>query len=180
MNIIVLGNGFDLVHGLPTRYTDFLKYCRDYDSENMPISNDQAIANEFSESIKDNIWLSYFLKITPNLDEDKTWIDFETEILKVIHGMCPGEWLGGRSQFDAPPTWETLTREEFEDSQFGIFRDYLSFTAEKAENIAAIGYEPDLPKINVEGLYVQLRKFTRAFEIYCCQFINDKCGSVVK
>lgn len=28
MNILVIGNGFDLAHGLPTRYTDFLKFCK--------------------------------------------------------------------------------------------------------------------------------------------------------
>lgn len=25
--ILILGNGFDLAHGLPTNYTDFLKFC---------------------------------------------------------------------------------------------------------------------------------------------------------
>ena len=28
MNILVIGNGFDLAHGLPTGYTDFLAFCR--------------------------------------------------------------------------------------------------------------------------------------------------------
>jgi len=28
MNILMIGNGFDLAHGLPTKYTDFLKFCR--------------------------------------------------------------------------------------------------------------------------------------------------------
>ena len=27
MNILVIGNGFDLAHELPTKYTDFLKFC---------------------------------------------------------------------------------------------------------------------------------------------------------
>ena len=27
MNILVIGNGFDLAHGLPTRYGDFLEFC---------------------------------------------------------------------------------------------------------------------------------------------------------
>ena len=27
MNILVIGNGFDLAHGLPTKYTDFLYFC---------------------------------------------------------------------------------------------------------------------------------------------------------
>ncbi|MCI9342578.1 MAG: hypothetical protein HFI01_06290 [Lachnospiraceae bacterium] len=26
MNILVIGNGFDLTHGLPTKYTDFLLF----------------------------------------------------------------------------------------------------------------------------------------------------------
>lgn len=26
MNILVIGNGFDLAHGLPTRYGDFLEF----------------------------------------------------------------------------------------------------------------------------------------------------------
>lgn len=28
MNILVIGKGFDLAHGLPTRYTDFLEFCK--------------------------------------------------------------------------------------------------------------------------------------------------------
>ena len=27
MNILVLGNGFDLAHGLPTSYINFLEFC---------------------------------------------------------------------------------------------------------------------------------------------------------
>ena len=26
MNILIVGNGFDLAHGLPTKYGDFLKF----------------------------------------------------------------------------------------------------------------------------------------------------------
>lgn len=28
MNILVIGNGFDLAHELPTKYTDFLEFCK--------------------------------------------------------------------------------------------------------------------------------------------------------
>ncbi len=27
MNILIIGNGFDLTHGLPTKYGDFLDFC---------------------------------------------------------------------------------------------------------------------------------------------------------
>lgn len=28
MDILILGNGFDLAHGLKTKYSDFLEYCK--------------------------------------------------------------------------------------------------------------------------------------------------------
>ena len=28
MNILLIGNGFDLAHGLPTKYTDFLEFVK--------------------------------------------------------------------------------------------------------------------------------------------------------
>lgn len=28
MNILLIGNGFDLAHGLPTKYTDFLEFIK--------------------------------------------------------------------------------------------------------------------------------------------------------
>lgn len=27
MNILIIGNGFDLAHGLPTKYDNFLDFC---------------------------------------------------------------------------------------------------------------------------------------------------------
>lgn len=51
MNIIVLGNGFNLAHGLPTHYTDFLKYCKNFDNDDDPISDDQIIADLHSKSV---------------------------------------------------------------------------------------------------------------------------------
>ena len=82
MNILILGNGFDLAHGLPTRYTDFLAYCRDTISTSnsgAQISKSENVNREFLALITDNVWLSYFLKKTPDLDANKTWIDFEIE-----------------------------------------------------------------------------------------------------
>lgn len=35
MNLLIIGNGFGLAHELPTRYTDFLIYYRDYDESNL-------------------------------------------------------------------------------------------------------------------------------------------------
>jgi hypothetical protein len=79
LNILIIGNGFDLAHKLQTKYVDFLKYCkRISQSKNYCISDFPIAIDEF---LKDNIWLKYFLDIT-NFEDDKTWIDFENEISK--------------------------------------------------------------------------------------------------
>lgn len=42
MNILVIGNGFDLAHGLPTKYRDFLDFCKII----MAIFTDAKLMNE--------------------------------------------------------------------------------------------------------------------------------------
>ena len=44
MNILVIGNGFDLAHGLPTSYKEFLKFV--LESEDM---SDLYLAEELKE-----------------------------------------------------------------------------------------------------------------------------------
>lgn len=31
MNILVIGNGFDIAHGLKTKYTDFVEFLRSFE-----------------------------------------------------------------------------------------------------------------------------------------------------
>ena len=82
MHLLIIGNGFDLAHDLPTRYTDFLRYCHDYCGSN-PVSACERLNDEFLSFIKENIWLKYFLASTENLNDVRTWIDFEKEIAQV-------------------------------------------------------------------------------------------------
>lgn len=157
MNILILGNGFDIAHGLPTRYTDFLKCCRDYEDGN--ISDDKSIAVEFSELIKDNRWLRFFLDNTPNLDEDKTWIDFEHEIYNVIMAIC----MDGRKADTKSDGNERMAeiKKLQENSHFGKF---------------VLLSEDRFLSFDVSAWYLELRNFIRAFEIYCCSIINERSG----
>jgi hypothetical protein len=52
MDLLIIGNGFDLAHGLPTRYTDFLRYCREY-NEGTPISVSNELNEEFISFVKE-------------------------------------------------------------------------------------------------------------------------------
>ena len=78
MNILIIGNGFDLAHGLKTSYKDFLEYQRKYVK---PFLNSFGVPNHF-EKEEVNVWLNYFLEKQQELGD--TWIDFETEIYNVV------------------------------------------------------------------------------------------------
>lgn len=99
--ILVLGNGFDLACGLPTRYTDFLYFIQQLSSET-PISDVQLDidirkiidrkrkdnANELDsirEKIRTNVWIQHFLCVESRLPADRKWMDFETEMARVIN-----------------------------------------------------------------------------------------------
>lgn len=76
MNILILGNGFDIAHGLKTKYIDFLQYCIEKNAKRIiPIVN-------YSTTFIDNIWLRHF--ITTCNSYGKNWIDLEEEINRVV------------------------------------------------------------------------------------------------
>ena len=100
--ILILGNGFDIAHDLPTRYGEFLKftevfldtYCDDMQEEDLKrvISNEDSLCmalfkekehyNEYYNLVNDNRWIEYFVEKQDELGDK--WIDFETEMSNVI------------------------------------------------------------------------------------------------
>lgn len=105
MQILMLGNGFDIEHKLPTQYKDFLEFTKEFlqiitsedksqsiagitDSkrksffEKIFSGEKEEIRATLERSVKDNKWIQYFLKNQVYLREN--WIDFESEISKII------------------------------------------------------------------------------------------------
>lgn len=106
MNILVLGNGFDLAHGLPTRYTDFLEFVKvieqvmkrkylhdvklDWDGIdgrikgkiNHDMRDLSSFEKKWKELVDNNVWIDYFLQC--DIYQKENWIDFESEIGKII------------------------------------------------------------------------------------------------
>lgn len=79
MSILILGNGFDLAHGLNTRYTDFLEYVL---NKKKLISEEQVVGDEL---IKHNVWIDYLCGLhNRNLLCGINWIDFEMEISHIL------------------------------------------------------------------------------------------------
>lgn len=114
INILLIGNGFDLAHRLPTTYKDFLLFievmkqvvnvtttddlnCIDWKNINLEIykliqsdmgnvkNNIYSQADTWKELIENNFWIEYFLCCQSYIKEN--WIDFENEISKVIQAF---------------------------------------------------------------------------------------------
>ncbi len=114
MNILVIGNGFDLAHGLPTKYTDFLEFAKVirqlfgdgvYEASNIidksdlsdqmktrlkyliPEANCPGHLVKWKDLLADNVWIEFFLQrisYQQKVDKEESWIDFESEISRVI------------------------------------------------------------------------------------------------
>lgn len=115
MNILVIGNGFDLAHGLPTKYTDFLEFVKvikqaiskgklagiDWGNTNTEvkkflISNKGKVQEKlfsnrqmWEDLVNNNFWIDYFLPIYTDRKRNGKdgWIDFEGEISEVVQSL---------------------------------------------------------------------------------------------
>lgn len=114
MNLLVLGNGFDLLHGLPTTYKDFIDFITlfrmslekndisrlDYDSRMIDfiLHLSLELSNELESLIKDNLWLIHLEKETIG----EGWKDFEKEMSEVIQKLdairveCDAQFKSGQ------------------------------------------------------------------------------------
>lgn len=76
-NILALGNGFDLFHGLRTGYGDFLKFAV---SRNSIVAIRKAAQKHFKEPRQNGIW-SYLLS---TMTKKGNWIDIESELSDIV------------------------------------------------------------------------------------------------
>lgn len=184
MNILLIGNGFDLAHGLPTKYTDFLEFIRvikeAFDifrkkdkrtirwgslhlgikrkiEENIGNTSNNLFSQEemWDDLIKNNFWIEYFIGNPIYQKED--WIDFESEIHKVIEqldfSMCEN------NRYDIINRCNDFLRRKY--PKFG----------ERNRDTGYYNVEITLKDIRDE-LLDALNKFIRAFEIYLAEYVE--------
>lgn len=181
MNILVIGNGFDLAHGLPTKYTDFLeliasevKLWEKLKKEGREVANrikalpldvqfpknkkvkveiDVSMDNqvELWNCINRNIWVDYFLN-NPTYHKEN-WIDFENEISRVIQSL------------DADLKSQIECQYSLEDK---IARISDGFLNHKYIDWFANRTYKELKDV----LLNDLDRFVRAFEIYLAEYVE--------
>ena len=184
MNILVIGNGFDLAHGLPTKYGDFLKFVEvirqvlntkgeeiDWKDIHLEIKelikiNMENIRNNifsqeqiWRELLEENFWIEYFLQYP--MYQKENWIDFESEISNVIQSI----------DFDMKNNNLKLDDDDSIVSNF-----YLEKFFHKRLPAAVLDFGEDIQEITFremrDVLYQDLNKLTRAFEIYLCEYVG--------
>jgi hypothetical protein len=175
MDILIIGNGFDLAHGLPTNYTDFIKYYSN--KENMEKSE-----SDISKYINAKNWFEYFKE---NSQWGNTWIDFETEIYNFIAnlywelGVTPVnvERVGDIAPFNHIKLMnehfiednKKITKDEFDKIKEQI-KQYKQYQC-KCHNYISCWWENS---VFITRIYRELIMFENKFAIYCCNVIDKQ------
>ena len=186
MNILVIGNGFDLAHGLPTKYGDFLEFVkvirqviRIYNSEDsseikwgnidprikalmkkdMEKTQDNLFSKEkiWKELVGENFWIEYFVQYYMFCGEN--WIDFESEIKKIVE-------LLDSEMFEQEPKHKLDDTLNKESSTF--FNNIYVKRAIEISTSSISTYRQIRDKLKSD-----LNKLIRVLEIYLSDFVSN-------
>lgn len=168
-NILLIGNGFDLAHELPTKWIDFLNSIKNINTLGAYL--DQKNLEELKNKSSVNFWIKYFEnKIRPT---DDTWIDFESEMLYVIKIL--DEFIKNKN---GKIEQEKILLEIFKilDSNIGKTTNGIIMS-----NISILrGIDFDSLKNHIDKMLIDLNELIRCLEIYLDNYISKleiKCKS---
>lgn len=191
MNILVIGNGFDLAHGLPTKYRDFLEWVKvikqvvkikngdtlanvDWGNINFQIKeliiNNKMYGNKsifsqeqiWNELLDDNFWIDYFLQC--DMYQKENWIDFESEIKKIIQ-LLDFDMFGEEYELD----------DDINKSSSKFLKNVYIKRAIDLSASSIITYRQMRDKLRTD-----LNKLIRALEIFLSHFVNGQiCNKIL-
>lgn len=195
MNILVIGNGFDLAHGLKTKYEDFLKFTQtylEYDEayrkkpeikevwEDAPeeekyillhmgnmFDQNKKLYEELGSLIKHNVWLKYFYSIYESRKQEGKdgWIDFESEISRVIQAL---------DAYNIEIESEMRNGEYIAPLNKGalnIIRPFI-LDSEIGIGLGMFSFGKDFINRKKRNLLTDLKRLIRCLEIYLCEFVT--------
>ena len=188
-NVLVIGNGFDIAHGLYTKYIDFYNFCN---AIKRVLNDKREIA--IREDIKEKLLKSEFMKSTANIINNKKIVN--DEILEKMIKICKDNyWLNciEERNLSNDPHWcdiEGVIADEI--SKFSYVTKKYSSTKVRSQALMnesreiisiykkIINYtqEKQSFKTNVylfkEKLLSDLNDLTWMLEIYLSKFLNRK------
>ena len=194
--ILLIGNGFDLAHGLPTSYKDFLDFCKmvrelytypiidnEYNQKKLIDWNtDKTIKSKLLECYENrkNCFEDKITTQCKELDElydcikENVWINYFLEREKSI-----GEnWIDFESEIsNVVQAIETLKGYIERDEDVLKIKDTKQQTIIYFLKIAKKSLQDvfNLKRIDgfIEDISIELDKLIRSLEIYICGFVNE-------
>ena len=194
--ILLIGNGFDLAHGLPTSYKDFLDFCKmvrelytypiidnEYNQKKLIDWNtDKTIKSKLLECYENrkNCFEDKITTQCKELDElydcikENVWINYFLEREKYI-----GEnWIDFESEIsNVVQAIETLKSYIERDEDVLKIKDTKQQTISYFLKIAKKSLQDvfNLKRIDsfIEDISIELDKLIRSLEIYICEFVNE-------
>lgn len=194
--ILLIGNGFDLAHGLPTSYKDFLDFCKmvrelytypiidnEYNQKKLIDWNtDKTIKSKLLECYENrkNCFEDKITTQCKELDElydcikENVWINYFLEREKSI-----GEnWIDFESEIsNVVQAIETLKGYIERDEDVLKIKDTKQQTIIYFLKIAKKSLQDvfNLKRIDgfIEDISIELDKLVRSLEIYICEFVNE-------
>ena len=181
MNILVIGNGFDLAHHMSTQYSDFLGFDKAFNCESnsdyacfiMEIkeSND-GLYSEIKSLIENNILLEYFLSIYDDRCKNgkNGWIDFESEISTIVRNLDEAK------QYTKEKYAITNEAVKLEKGMALKLKPIILTHKELASNdiITEHSYKPYFFDYQAKCVLDSLNRLTRLLEIYLYDYIEKK------
>ena len=170
MDILIIGNGFDLAHGLKTSYGEFLDFCK-----NLKFEDESEQYSDYKHCLEKNLWMKHF--ITRQNQLGNTWIDLENEIYEVIK-FLKSQFIFDKYRDSSLLKMNKILEIEKYKCNFQLqnIHDYLR-DAYSNDNLSKDGIEPFF-KYDMIGFYLEnsqdlinllhrhLIEFTHLFEKY--------------
>lgn len=159
-NLLIVGNGFDLEHGLKTQYTDFFDVI-----DKKAASKNEIILNDNKYIIKNNKLLSYLIKeYKQNKLQGNNWIDIETEfkkIISLIEEIKTNNFIDNMNYYKGENEYTTIYKIYSKSSYY--FKNYLFPFAEAANYCKYLKKEYDTSIKNLESNLNELTNMLRDY-----------------
>lgn len=81
-NVMVIGNGYDLAHGLKTKYSHLIEFIKKVENQDNSLMIDEKDHEFICDCIENNGFINYFLKYENNVPG---WVDLERLLNEVTH-----------------------------------------------------------------------------------------------
>lgn len=183
MDILIIGNGFDLAHELETKYTDFLNYCIKMYSINVTLGRIHNYGD-----FTNNLWLRHFI-MQKQLGDN--WINLEEEIYNVIKKIDSDLYNLTTNYINKTIQRVYTIQEELIGEDFNLKKlihkskpAQIKYKVDDDGYICVNGDVVNSKKYYIENyqglinlLYDQLREFTKAFNDYLLKEVSPQIGN---